>query len=213
MPRGYALIANKSARCPTVRGSRLPVRRKSAAEIGRNRVDHNGKICTPPAKDLSPVAHPACYFAGMKTFLVPVDFSSITEQLIDSATSFARAFNGKVVLVHIVQAPVIASAEYALPADVIQEAVTVSRNASQKKMTFYTELFQKAGIECSGKTLIGAPVPLILDESAKSGADFILMGSHGHGKLYDFLVGSTASGVIKEARCGVVIMPPEDKAG
>ena len=147
----------------------------------------------------------------MKTFLVPVDFSSITEKLIDSAMTFARAFNGKVELLHIVQAPVIASSEYALPADVIQEAVTVSQSASRKKLASYAELFQKAGIECAGQTLIGAPVPLIREAAAKSGADFILMGSHGHGKLYDFLVGSTASGVIKKARCGVIIIPPVDR--
>jgi len=54
-------------------------------------------------------------------------------------------------------------------------------------------------------------VPLIREAAAKSGADFILMGSHGHGKLYDFLVGSTASGVIKKARCGVIIIPPVDR--
>ena len=147
----------------------------------------------------------------MKTFLVPVDFSSITARVIDSALGFARAFNGKVMLLHIVQAPVIATAEYALPAEVIQEAMTVSKSASQKKLSAYAELFQKAGIECAGQTLIGAPVPLIRDEAAQSGADFVIMGSHGHGKLYDFLVGSTASGVIKKARCGVIIIPPVDK--
>ena len=147
----------------------------------------------------------------MKTFLVPVDFSAITERVIDSALAFARAFSGKVELLHIVQAPVIATAEYALPAEVIQEAMTVSKNASQKKMAAYTELFQKAGVECTSKTLIGAPVPLIRDEAANSGADFVIMGSHGHGKLYDFLVGSTASGIIKKTKCGVIIIPPVDK--
>ena len=147
----------------------------------------------------------------MKTFLVPVDFSPITDRVIASALDFARAFKGRVVLLHVVQAPVIASAEYALPADVIQEAVTVSKNASQKKMAAYTEYFTKEGIPCTCQTLIGAPVPLIRDESAKPGTDFIIMGSHGHGKLYDFLVGSTASGVIKQSKCGVIIIPPLDK--
>jgi nucleotide-binding universal stress UspA family protein len=43
-------------------------------------------------------------------------------------------------------------------------------------------------------------------------ADYVIMGSHGHGKLYDFLVGSTASGIIKKATCGVIIVPPTDKS-
>ena len=147
----------------------------------------------------------------MKTFLVPVDFSPITEKVIASALTFARAFGGKVELLHIVQAPVIATAEYALPAEVIQEAVTVSKSASQKKLAAYVEQLTKSGVECTCQVLVGAPVPLIREEAAKSHVDFILMGSHGHGKLYDFLVGSTASGVIKKAKCGVIIIPPVDQ--
>lgn len=54
---------------------------------------------------------------------------------------------------------------------------------------------------------------VILDEAAKHHADFVIMGSHGHGKLYDFLVGSTASGLIKQARCGVIVIPPPDRTG
>ena len=147
----------------------------------------------------------------MKTFLVPVDFSPITDQVIESAMAFARAFNGKVMLLHVVQAPVITTAEYALPVEVIQEAVSVSKNASEKKLAHYVGQFHQAGLACTGKTMVGAPVPLIREEAVKNSADFILMGSHGHGKLYDFLVGSTASGVIKKAKCGVIIIPSVDK--
>jgi nucleotide-binding universal stress UspA family protein len=38
-------------------------------------------------------------------------------------------------------------------------------------------------------------------------ADFIVMGSHGHGALYNLLIGGTASGVIQKAPCPVVIVP------
>lgn len=147
----------------------------------------------------------------MKTFLVPVDFSPVTEKVIDSAMAFARAFNGKVRLVHIVQAPIVATAEYALPAEVVHEAVTASRDNARKNMATYTSSFKQAGIECSSEILVGAPVPLIREEAVQSGADFVIMGSHGHGKLYDLLVGSTASGIIKKTKCGVIIIPPVDK--
>jgi len=40
----------------------------------------------------------------------------------------------------------------------------------------------------------GPPVTSILAEADKVRADFIIMGSHGHGRLYDLFVGSTASG-------------------
>jgi nucleotide-binding universal stress UspA family protein len=149
----------------------------------------------------------------MKTFLVPVDFSPVTEEVIDNAIDFARAFAGKVMLLHVVQPPVVATTEYALPVEIIQEALDVSEKSAKQKMAALAEKFGKAGLKCESKVLTGPPVTHILDEAARLGADYIIMGSHGHGRLYDFLVGSTASGVIKKALCGVIMLPPEDKNG
>ncbi len=149
----------------------------------------------------------------MKTLLVPVDFSAVTNQVIESAISLTKAFGGKAVLMYVIQPPMVATAEYALPAEIIQEAINTNEKASQRKLDGYVRRFHDAGIECSAQLLVGSPVVHILDEAAKNNADFIVMGTHGHGKLYDFLVGSTASGVIKKARCGVIILPPEEKHG
>jgi nucleotide-binding universal stress UspA family protein len=65
-------------------------------------------------------------------------------------------------------------------------------------------------LACETVVLVGQPVAVILEQARKIGADYIVMGSHGHGKLYDFLVGSTASGILKKARCGVIILPSAD---
>lgn len=154
-----------------------------------------------------------CYSSGMKTILVPVDFSPVTEDVIDNAITFACAFGGKVTLLHVVQPPVVATTEYALPVEIIQEAMDVSEKSAREKMSRFTALFREAGLDCETRVLIGPPVTHILEEAARIGADYILMGSHGHGRLYDLLVGSTASGIIKKARCGVVILPTEDKNG
>ena len=154
---------------------------------------------------------PGVYW-GMKTFLVPVDFSAVSEEIVDTAVSFARSFGGKVVLLHIVQPPIITS-EYALPVDAVQEAMSTSEKNAVTKLAVYEETFRKAGLAVEISVRHGPPVYEILDAAEKSKADFILMGSHGHGKIYDLLVGSTASGVLKGAKCGVIIMPSVGKAG
>jgi len=155
--------------------------------------------------------HPAPgVYLGMKTFLVPVDFSAVSEEIVDTAVSFARAFGGKVVLLHIVQPPIITS-EYALPVDAVQEAMTSSEKNALIKLAAHEETFKQAGLDVAISVRHGPPVYEILDAAAKAKADFIIMGSHGHGKIYDLLVGSTASGVIKGAHCGVIIMPHEEK--
>ena len=148
----------------------------------------------------------------MKTFLVPVDFSAVTDEVIDTAVTFARAFEGKVHLLHVVQPPVVTS-EFALPVEVLQEAVTAGEKSAKGKLEAHVALFRKAGLPCEARVAHGPPVALIREEAARVQADYIVMGSHGHGKLYDFLVGSTASGVIKKAKCGVIIVPHAEKQG
>ena len=147
----------------------------------------------------------------MKTFLIPVDFSSVTDAVIDTAVTFARAFDGKVTLLHVVQPPIVTATEYVLPVDIVREATEVGEKAAKTRLATYAKLFSEAGIEHASQTRVGPPGPVILDTAKEISADFIIMGSHGHGKLFDFLVGSTASSVIKRAHCGVVIIPPPDK--
>ena len=148
----------------------------------------------------------------MKTFLVPVDFSAVSEDIVNTAISFARSFGGKAILLHIIQPPIVTS-EYALPVDAVQEAITASEKSAETKFIVFTDRFHAAGLEVEAVVRHGPPVFTILEEAAKVKADFIIMGSHGHGKIYDLLVGSTASGVIKGAKCGVVIMPHHGKSG
>lgn len=146
----------------------------------------------------------------MKTFLVPVDFSAVTDDVIDTAVTFARALSGRVNLIHVVQPPVVTS-EFSMPVEVLQEAMTVGERVAKEKLAVHVGLFRQAGIPCESRVVHGPPVPMIREEAKRTLADYIIMGSHGHGKLYDFLVGSTASGVIKKATCGVIIVPPSDR--
>ena len=48
-----------------------------------------------------------------------------------------------------------------------------------------------------------------MEQAKKLGADYIVMGSHGHTALYDLLVGSTTHGVLMRAACPVVITPAQ----
>jgi len=147
----------------------------------------------------------------MKTFLVPIDFSPVTDAVIDSAVTFSRALDGKVVLLHVVQPPIVTTTEFALPVDVVREATEGGERAAKQKLANLAQLLHAAEIEHRTVVKVGPPGPVILDEAKAAQADYIVMGSHGHGKLYDFLVGSTASSVMKKARCGVIVIPPPEK--
>ena len=51
----------------------------------------------------------------------------------------------------------------------------------------------------------------ILHEATEQDAGLIVMGSHGHGAIYNLLVGSVAEGVLKGVSCPVLIVPSEKK--
>ena len=52
----------------------------------------------------------------------------------------------------------------------------------------------------------------ILEEARNLSAAFIVIGSHGHGAVYELLAGSTTHGVLHRAPCPVVVaQQPEDR--
>jgi len=50
------------------------------------------------------------------------------------------------------------------------------------------------------------PIQQVL-EAEREGSDLIVMGSHGRSALYRRIMGSVSEGVMREAKCPVLIMP------
>lgn len=142
----------------------------------------------------------------MKTILTPVDFSNITPAVLDEASALARAMNGRVVLLAVVQPPVVVT-EYAVAMDNIAEITAASEKNAAQQLARLEEKLRGDSVSVDCVQVIGAPVANILDQAEKHDADYIVMGSHGHTAFYELLVGSTTHGVLKRAKCPVVIVP------
>ncbi|MFA5264799.1 MAG: universal stress protein [Opitutaceae bacterium] len=142
----------------------------------------------------------------MKTVLVPIDLSATTATVCAAAVAFARNVNGKLLFLHIVQPPVITS-DYGIAMENLEELVSVSEKSATTQLEVLKKQFETPDQPVETMQLTGAPAPLILEEARKCGADYIVMGSHGHTALYDLLVGTTTHGVLKQANCPVLIIP------
>ncbi len=55
-------------------------------------------------------------------------------------------------------------------------------------------------------TAIGAPGSRILEEADETGCDLVVIGSHGHGMIYDRLIGGGAAHVVSRARVPVMVV-------
>ena len=142
----------------------------------------------------------------MKTILTPVDFSAITDAVVAAAAELARAQNGRVVLLNVTQPPVITS-EYAPYMTNIAEIMLVSEKAAAKHLARLAVRLKDEGIDSDIRQCTGVPAAYILKQAEELGADFIVMGSHGHTAFYDLLVGSTTHGVLLKAMCPVLVVP------
>lgn len=145
----------------------------------------------------------------MKTILAPIDFSGVSDAVVNEAATLARALNGRVVLLTVIQPPIITS-EYAPMMENLAEITAAGEKAAAKKLGDIEQKLQKDMIPAETIQVNGAPVAHIVEQAQKLAADYIVMGSHGHTAVYDLLVGSTTHGVLMRAKCPLVIVPPKD---
>ncbi len=145
----------------------------------------------------------------MKTILVPVDLSAASVQVTDAACRLARLIRARVVLLHIVQpAPVLLNEYYAFEASAMAEAVAAGEKFATRELQVLAARCRRRGVPGRTVQLVGrSPVEAILAKAAASRAAYVVLGSHGHGAVFDLLVGSTAQGVLRRARCPVLIVP------
>jgi nucleotide-binding universal stress UspA family protein len=68
------------------------------------------------------------------------------------------------------------------------------------------------GIKCETLLIRGDPAPAIIREAKRWGAELVIMGSHGRGKLYQRLMGSISEAVLR-SRLFPVLLIPKPKAG
>lgn len=141
----------------------------------------------------------------MKTILVPVDFSDVTPLLIDTVKQLVGALQSKVVLLHVAACGMCAVSPTIIPVPI---EASVDLRTVQDLLDEQKGLFAGSPAEVETLLIDGGPVVgNILAECESLHADLIVMGSHGHAALYNLLVGNVTGGVIKSAKCPVLVVP------
>ena len=146
----------------------------------------------------------------MKTILVPVDFSDVTTQVVETARQFAAAFQSRLVVLHVAEPePDFVGFEAGPPT--VRVATARDFKVERQRLDIIKTRLVTGGCDVTALHIQGPIVEKILHEAGEQQADLIVMGSHGHGALYDLLVGSVTHGVIKDAHCPVVVVPAVSK--
>ncbi len=146
----------------------------------------------------------------MQTLLVPLDASASTAKVLNHAEGLARALPARVVLLHVVE-PVATYVPVGAAMDVIATAPPPieegeTEGAKQRIEQLAAPLRSK-GIDVACEAVLGLAVDEIIEQAKTLAADYIVLGSHGHGALYHLFSGSVVTGVLKHSPCPVIVVP------
>ena len=142
----------------------------------------------------------------MSHILAAVDFSSVSEQVLQNAELLARSQNGRLTLLH-VAAPNPEFVGYEPGPQSVRDGRAKSLCQVHSVLQQYAARLRERGLDAHALVVEGSNVETILREARRLGSTMIVMGSHGHGALYDALVGSVSAGVIRGSSCPVLIVP------
>jgi len=86
----------------------------------------------------------------------------------------------------------------------------ISRRATDYVEQVAEEL-RATGLTVTSVVLLGDPKAVIVEHADKSGADLVVVGSHGHGALEQFLLGSVARAVVRFACCAAEVVRASER--
>ncbi len=142
----------------------------------------------------------------MKTILAAIDFSDVTERVVQLARDMARTHGASLYLLH-VEPPEPDFVGYGVGPQHVRDHVARDAVLHFKEENSLRNQLRDVGIDAHSLVLQGPVVDKILEEAERLSADMIVMGSHGHGAVYHLLVGSVGEGVLMKSVCPVLIVP------
>jgi nucleotide-binding universal stress UspA family protein len=150
----------------------------------------------------------------MGKILVPVDFSDASGQLLSVAEETARARGASLHLLHVIE-PVAETAGLEVDPAMSQlqfaQDFDAEKRIESERLAKLSADITARGTACTSEVRFGLPSDEILSAARESGADLVIMGSHGHGALYHLFTGSVVTGVLRRIDCPVLVVPLRQK--
>jgi universal stress protein A len=140
---------------------------------------------------------------SLKTIVVPIDFSPPSMTALRYATRLAEQFGSVIRLVHIVEpAPFLNDLPNVALVRTDQE---IAKEAKLKLQAIAQDEIEEL-VPVYPEVRIGKAYNEIVAAAKVSGADLIVIATHGYTGLKHALLGSTAERVVRHARCPVLVV-------
>lgn len=139
----------------------------------------------------------------VETILVPTDFSPQSEKALRYALAFARQFNARLTLLHVLEP--LAGPDFAY-FPLVQARDKVARAAKQRLAGLAARFEATPGV--IERTLVrdGRAYQVIAGVARESRANLIIIATHGYTGTARLLLGSTTERVVRHAPCPVLVV-------
>ena len=141
-----------------------------------------------------------------KNILGLIDFSSVSDDIVDKAAELSRVYDAKCWLVHVAR-PDPEFIGYDVGPKYIRDARAEHLFDEHHKLDEFKTKLVSAGVNCEALLIQGEIMDTIHGEVEKLDIDLIVLGSHGRSMLYELMVGSVCENLLKKSKVPLYIVP------
>jgi nucleotide-binding universal stress UspA family protein len=138
--------------------------------------------------------------------LVAVDLSPASGKVVVAAGRVAKLTGAVVYLLHVAQ-PEPDFVGYGAGPETVRTEVAREFHREHREVQALAETLRGDGVEATALLIQGPTVETTLKEADRLDAKLIVIGSHGHGAVYDVLIGSYSAGIIRRSKLPVLVVP------
>ena len=139
------------------------------------------------------------------SILTLIDFSDVTNSVAATAIRLAKAMQVEVLFLHVGE-PNPDFIGYEVGPETVRDDVARELKDEHRMLAELATRATSDGIRCRASMVQGPTVETALEQAERHSAGWIVVGSHGHGALFNLLVGSVSEGVLQGAKCPVVVV-------
>ena len=141
--------------------------------------------------------------------LAAIDLSSSSQAIVQQVINLAAPLSASVWVLHVAD-PEPDFVGYDVGPQSERDAIAEKYHREHAELQAIAEGMRNAGLQATALLVQGPTARTILQEAAKLEVDMIIVGSHGHGAVYQALVGSVSEAVLRNCVVPVLVVPVRD---